>query len=285
MTTRLHHARDLAIAYDFADYTDAWRRDERETFLLYPGYCRTMAFWRAWVPLLGRDYRVLRVDPRGYGASSKPLPGAPISAADLVNDAIGVMDALDLRSVHWVGEATGGTLGLQAAADHPERIASVTLCNGFAKQPGETAGVYALGEKDQAAAIEKHGVAEWSRRTLHHRMDLQRAPGGLAEWVTAEMARTPAYVAADMFRFFSRVDLRPRLGEVKAPVLLLVGALCAERLKRAQQEMRDYLARATFVEIEGYDYGFSLLAPERAVAAIRTFLNSVNCAALRPTAT
>ena len=275
MPAQFHHAGDLAICYDFADYTDAWRRDDKETFLLYPGYCRTMAFWRAWVPLLARDYRVLRIDPRGYGASGKPLPGAPISAADLVNDAIGVMDALGLRRVHWVGEATGGTLGLQAAADHPERIASVTLCNGFAKQPDQTASVYALGELDQAAAIEKYGVAEWSRRTLHHRMDVKHAPPGLAEWMTAEMARTPAYVAADMFRFFSKVDLRLRLTEVKAPVLMLVGGLCAERLKKQQQEMQEQLERGTVVEIEGYDYGFSLLAPEKAVAAIRAFLNAL----------
>jgi pimeloyl-ACP methyl ester carboxylesterase len=275
VTVNFHYAGDLAICYDFADYTDAWRGDEKQTFLLYPGYCRTMAFWRAWVPLVGGDYRVLRIDPRGYGASGKPLPGAPISAADLVNDALGVMNALDIERVHWVGEATGGTLGLQAAADHPQRIASVTLCNGFAKQPGETASVYALGEKDQAAAIEKYGVAEWSRRTLHHRMDLKRAPPGLAEWMIAEMARTPAYVAADMFRFFSQVDLRPRLAEVTAPVLMLVGGLCAERLKQQQQEMKAQLARATVVEIEGVDYGLSLLAPEKAVAAIRAFVDGL----------
>jgi pimeloyl-ACP methyl ester carboxylesterase len=269
-----HHAGDSAICYDVADYTDAWRRNENETFLLYPGYCRTMAFWRAWVPLLGGDYRVLRIDPRGYGASSKPLPGASISAGDLVDDALGVMDALGIRRVHWVGEATGGTLGLQAAADHPDRIASVTLCNGFAKQPEQTASVYALGEKDQAAAIEKYGLAEWSRRTLHHRMDLKRAPPGLAEWMIAEMARTPAYVAADMFRFFSKVDLRPRLSEVKAPVLMLVGGLCAERLKQQQREMKAQLASATVVEIEGVDYGLSLLAPAKAVAAVRAFVKA-----------
>lgn len=275
MAGGFHHAGDTAICYHLADYTDAWRSGECETFLLYPGYCRTMAFWRAWVPLLARDYRVLRIDPRGYGASSKPLAGAPVRAADLVNDAIGVMDALRIERVHWVGEATGGTLGLQAAADRRERIASVTLCNGFAKQPGETAGVYALGEKDQAAAIEKYGVAEWSRRTLHHRMDLKRAPPGLADWMIAEMARTPASVAADMFRFFSQVDLTPRLDEVKAPVLMLVGGACAERLKKHQQELRERLERATVVEIEGYDYGLSLLAPEKAVAAIRAFVDAM----------
>jgi hypothetical protein len=46
---------DLLIHYDLADYTEPWRADEPETFLLYSGYCRTIEFWRAWVPLLGRD--------------------------------------------------------------------------------------------------------------------------------------------------------------------------------------------------------------------------------------
>jgi pimeloyl-ACP methyl ester carboxylesterase len=191
------------------------------------------------------------------------------------------MDRLGIRRVHWVGEATGGTLGLGAAADHPDRIASVTLCNGFARQPGETAGIYALGEKDQGAALEKYGVAEWSRRTLHHRMDLKRAPAGLAEWMIAEMARTPSYVAADMFRFFSQVDLRPRLPDIAAPVLMLVGAGCGARLKQQQQEMKAQLARASVVEIENCDYGLNFLAPEQAVAAIRAFLEHELAASTR----
>ena len=46
---------DLLIHYDLADYIEPWRGEEPETFLLYSGYCRTIEFWRAWVPLLGRD--------------------------------------------------------------------------------------------------------------------------------------------------------------------------------------------------------------------------------------
>src|SRR4051812_12379700 len=56
MKTEKRFARvgDLDIHYDLADYTDPLRSDEPETFLLYSGYCRTINFWRAWVPLLGR---------------------------------------------------------------------------------------------------------------------------------------------------------------------------------------------------------------------------------------
>ena len=70
---------DIAIHYDLADYTDAWRKDTPETFLCYSGFCRTIGFWRAWVPLLGREYPVLRMDPRGYGDTTKPPPGSPIT--------------------------------------------------------------------------------------------------------------------------------------------------------------------------------------------------------------
>ncbi|MGZ8202435.1 MAG: alpha/beta fold hydrolase [Burkholderiales bacterium] len=263
---------DITVCYELADYTEAWRTDPPETILLYSGYCRTMEFWRAWVPLLGRDYRVLRMDPRGYGDTTKPPPGAPITAAGLANDAIGLMDALGLERVHWVGESTGGTIGLQAAADHPRRIASVTLCNGFAKQGEQTAGIYALGEADQAAAIEKYGVAEWSRRTLHYRLDVKSAPPGLPEWMSREMARTPTHVAADMFRFFSRVDLTPRLREIEAPVLMIVGGLCSERLKLHLEEVRGRLRSARIVEIPGYDHGLHFLVAEKVVAEIRSYL-------------
>ncbi|GAA4343567.1 alpha/beta hydrolase [Pigmentiphaga soli] len=263
---------DLDIHYEFADYTDPWQPGEPETFLLYPGYCRNTEFWRAWSPLLGRHYRVLSLDARGYGDTTKPAPGSPLSPEMLAGDAIGLLDALGIERAHWVGESTGGALGLVAALEHPDRISSITLLNTAAKMGDETISTYALGEADQAAAIEKYGVAEWCRRTLQYRMDLSKAPPGLAEWVPAQMARTPDYMAIAAFRLFSTVDLTPRLPEIKAPTLLIVGSKCTERRLRHMAEMRDLLPTAKLVKLEGYDYGIHFLAPDAVVAEIRTFL-------------
>lgn len=267
---------DLTIHYDLADYTDPWRTDERDTFLLYPGYCRNIEFWRAWVPLLGRDYRVLRMDPRGYGDTSKPPPGSPLTTDMLAKDAIRLMDELGIKRVHWVGESTGGTVGLIAALNHPHRIASITLCNTFAKMGDSTISTYAIGEANQGAAIEKYGVAEWCRRTLQHRMDVSKAPAGLAEFVPAEMAKTPTHIAVAVFKLFSTVDLMPRLRDVKAPTLLIVGGKCGDRLKRHMAEMRDELQRAKLVQLEGYDYGIHFLSPDAVVAEVREFLRDFN---------
>jgi pimeloyl-ACP methyl ester carboxylesterase len=40
-----------------------------------------------------------------------------------------VFAAMSLKWVHWVGESSGGIIGLLLAASHPERIASLVLCN------------------------------------------------------------------------------------------------------------------------------------------------------------
>jgi len=263
---------DLAIHYDLADYTDPWRPDPPATFLLYSGYCRTMEFWRAWVPLLGREFRVLRLDPRGYGDTSKPPPGSTITPDLLAADAIGLMDALGIERVHWVGEATGGTIGLVAALNQPQRISTITLCNGFARMNEQNPTLYALGEASQEGAILKYGLEEWCRRTLHYRMDLSRAPVGLSDWMAREMARTPAYMAIAAFKFFSGVDLTPRLAGIAAPVLMVTGSGTSARLKQHVGEMRNRLPRAKVAEIDGYDYGIHLLAPDAVVAEVRKFL-------------
>ncbi|MBI3935520.1 MAG: alpha/beta hydrolase, partial [Betaproteobacteria bacterium] len=156
--------------------------------------------------------------------------------------------------------------------NHPGRIASITLLNTAAKMGDETVSTYAIGEANQGAAIEKYGVAEWCRRTLQYRMDLSKAPPGLDQWVPAEMAKTPTHIAVAAFRLFSTVDLMPRLTEVKAPALLIVGSKCTERRKRHMTEMRDRLQRAKLVELAGYDYGIHFLAPDAVVAEVRKFL-------------
>ena len=259
------------IHYHLADYTDPWRAPPAETFLLYPGYCRNIEFWRAWVPLLARDYRVLRMDPRGYGRSSKPPPGTELDAEEAARDALGLLDHLGIERVHWVGESTGGRIGMLAALLAPQRIASIAACNTTAKTSPQTVDLYALGERDQAAAIEKYGVGEWCRRTLQYRVDVTKIPAGLGEWWAREMDRVPWQVAVSAFRRFSQIDLWPRLAEITAPTLLILGDNCPENRRMQLDEMSRILPRGKLVRLEGYDFGIHYLAAERCVAAIREF--------------
>jgi pimeloyl-ACP methyl ester carboxylesterase len=58
-----------------------------------------------------------------------------------------------LERVHWVGESSGGIIGLLLAAAHPERISSLTLCNTPTRIPDRIKQIYALDKATASAAI------------------------------------------------------------------------------------------------------------------------------------
>ena len=64
---------------------------------------------------------------RGHGGTDAP-PG-PYTLAQFVSDAVGIMNVLGLDKVHWVGISTGGMIGQGIGIHHPDRVASLTLCN------------------------------------------------------------------------------------------------------------------------------------------------------------
>lgn len=71
---------------------------------------------------------VIRYDHRDTGQSVSYPAGEPGYAGDdLVDDAVGVLDALELRSAHLAGISGGAAMAVEAALDHPDRVASLGL--------------------------------------------------------------------------------------------------------------------------------------------------------------
>ena len=79
------------------------------------------------MPALADRYRLLRYDWRGHGDTS--APEGPYTLSQFLDDAVGLMDALGLERVHWVGISTGGMIGQGLGIHHGDRLHSLTLCN------------------------------------------------------------------------------------------------------------------------------------------------------------
>lgn len=270
---RTIRAGTLDVEYDLADYTAPWRCDEPETIVLHHGYCRSMAFWQSWVPLLSGHFRVLRISGRGCGGTTVPPAGAPYSMDVLVADTIAVLDALSIARAVWVGESSGGILGLATALQHPRRISALAMCDTPYRIASKVADAYNLGEPDYATTIRKHGFRSWCRQTLPYRIDMSRASAELQDWYVEQMGSAPEHIAVAHHLMAVDADLWPRLPEIRVPLLWMAGAASKLASPEGMQAMHAALPSAKLVRFEGYGHGINLLAPEQCVAELRRFLD------------
>lgn len=78
------------------------------------------------IDALAQRFRVIVPDMPGYGRSSKRLDHAD-PFGSLAGGVRGLLDTLEIPSVHLVGNSYGGACALRLALDTPHRAASLTL--------------------------------------------------------------------------------------------------------------------------------------------------------------
>jgi pimeloyl-ACP methyl ester carboxylesterase len=250
-----------------------WPWDTQTPVLMMHGFARNALFWNRWVPAIAETHRVYRPDLLGCGLSDQPPLTYRYELDTIAAQVMAVLDALALRRVHWVGESSGGLIGLLIAAAHPDRFASLVLCNTPSRIPDRIKRIYALDRHDAGEAMRVHGVGEWCRQTLGYRLDLDHADAALQDWVVREMDRTPAPVAAAMHECFEGVDTVGILPAIRAPVLLLGGD--KSQISSAQQQVFvDTLPNGRAETFAGYGHGVNLLQPERCARAALEFWKS-----------
>ena len=254
------------------DYLWPWQRPTPVVML--HGFARNARFWNRWVPAIAGTRRIYRPELPGCGASPPPETGFRYTPESIADCILGALDELSLARVHWVGESSGGLVGLLLAAAHPERIASLTLCNTPTRIGDEIRRIYSLGHGSTADAIRALGTGEWCRQTLGYRLDLDRAGPDIAEWCIAEMGKTRADLAAAMHECFESVDVVPILPRVVAPTLLLSGDK-SPIAAAAQQVLTARLPRGRLEMFAGIGHGVNLIEPERCARAALDFWREV----------
>jgi pimeloyl-ACP methyl ester carboxylesterase len=208
--------------------------DTDPPILLIMGMAASLDFWEDELcdRLVAGGRFVIRYDNRDTGQSIAYEPGHPgYTSADLVADAVGVIEALGLPRAHLVGMSMGGAIAQLAALDHPDRVASLTLISTSAMGPG----LPGMAERLGPVFARPRPDADDREALLDHLVDLDRALASESAPFDADGTRAlharalgRARNVESMLGNHELADGGPswhdRLGEIAVPTLVIHGA-------------------------------------------------------------
>lgn len=88
--------------------------------ILLHGGLGNMEYFSGQIPELAKQYRVIAMDSRGHGQSTRNAD--PYSYGLMAKDVIGLMDHLKIDKASIVGWSDGGIIGLDIAMNYPDRL-------------------------------------------------------------------------------------------------------------------------------------------------------------------
>lgn len=232
----------------FLEY-EAHGPHDGDPILLAHGLGRQLVSWPAGFiqGLVDRGHRVVRYDTRDVGLSwrapgdfslmkflqsfvADPTLEPPYRLHDLAQDAVGLLDALGIEKAHLVGVSMGGMIGQLLAAEHPERVTSLTSImstTGAAHLPQMTPEVGEVlfsppPDPDDFEAIIERNMRIW--RTIGSPA-YPADEAALRDRIVHEVRRAyfPTGVARQMAAILAGPDRREVCSRIQVPTLVIHG--------------------------------------------------------------
>lgn len=177
--------------------------------------------WDYQLPALQPTFRVLRYDSRGHGASG--APAGPYSLDQLGDDAVGLLDALGLSRVHFVGVSMGGMVGQNLALRYPERLLSLTLSDTTAEIPADEQPDWQ--QRIDTATAEGMGALVQETLAICFSERFRHDPSASAALEQTERAilTTPVSGFVGCCEAIRQLDYLSALERIRVPTLVTVG--------------------------------------------------------------
>lgn len=232
----------------------------------------TLEMWEGQLAAFSSSHRVVCYDTRGHGGS--PVTTGPYDFAGLGDDVLAVMDALNIERAAFCGISMGGHTGLWLGVNAGDRFSGIAVCNSAAKIG--TAEAWA----DRAAGVRSRGVD--GMRAL--------AASSPERWFTqpfiqaepAVVAKAQAWIAgidpegyAACCEALATSDLRPELGRITTPTLLLAGESDPVTTVADAQAMHDAIKGSTLASVPASHLS-NLEAPQAFNQALADFIATLS---------
>jgi pimeloyl-ACP methyl ester carboxylesterase len=230
---------------------------------------------RSWSHVVERlpDVRCLSYDARGYGRTTFTEE----DGWSPVGDAVAVLDAYDVSSAVVVGCSMGGGTSIDLALTHPERVRALVLIGpAVSGAPEATYEPEVLALDEEWESAEERGDLETVNR-LEARvwLDGPTAPEGRVTGPARDLfleMNAWALDAEDPGRRGDDIGAWSRLGEIRVPVLVMIGEHDLAYIKRNCAHLVDSISGARLVELPGVAHLPHLEADETTLREIAAFV-------------
>jgi len=226
--------------------------------------------WSLQIPELSRNYRVITPDLPGHGRSGVGSVSATV--LDMSRAVSELLNELGGGAAHVVGLSLGGAVALQLAIDRPSQVRSLTAVNTFARLRLSRRG---LGKMVGRLILLMTGQMDWLGDWVAGGLFPGEGQTALRQAAAARIAGNPwrAYLRAALA--VSRFDCRRRLGDIRAPTLVVAGEKDTTVPLKAKLELASRIPGARLEIIPGSGHVTPVDAAGRFNAVLLRFFEAV----------
>ena len=237
--------------------------------MLCNGIMSNFSMWDRQVPALADRYRVFCVSITGdtAGPSSRHRP---MRWRRLAADACGLLDALGVDRVHFVGASLGGMVGQLFAVTYPDRLASLAVLGTLSVMgpPQMWDDRFEAARADGLTALMPTMMERWFSPGI------SRDP---CQTIVADVVATVTATAVDGYigcgSAIRDMDQTSLLQDIKAPTLVMAGGEDPGVPLSETAMIHESIPGAEKVIIEGARHLFGIEKPAETNRALREFLD------------
>jgi 3-oxoadipate enol-lactonase len=248
------------LHYALDDYTDPWR--DAPHLILQHGYGRSGRFWYSWVPYLSRFFKIVRPDLRGLGQSEAPGDlESGLSPEAYIEDLLAIIGELGGAPIHYCGESLGGILGMVLAAQHPQKLRTLSLVAAPLLINQDTQRAFAFNHPTWQDALKQMGSRKWAEAANSATRFPDGTDPGLLAWYADEMGKSRVEVLIRMSRIASSVDATPYIDRIQTPTLGLYPQVAPVTIQSQESILKERIRSLKIVHVPSRHHTIQNIMP------------------------